>query len=126
MKLARLLIIGLFAAATVVRCGDDNPTNSNGDLIGTWKVAKMNGEDYPFTVQYTFTKDGKFQGTGSMLDVSINATGTYRVEGKNLIITGSFMGENGTTTATFSISGNTLMLTFTEDGETLAMELRKI
>lgn len=125
MKRAWVLMIGLAVMAAVVGCGEDNPAGPGaGALVGTWKVMKAGGEDYPYTSLLTFTKDGKYEGSTTVGGQTLKGAGAYKVEGDKITANGSFMGEDGKWTFTFSIKGSTLTLKDEEDGS--VMELQKV
>ncbi len=126
MKPLRTLIAPLLAVTFVVGCGDSIGADSTPEevaeaLAGTWNATSFvftndanSSETFDLladggSFSVTFTTGGQFSGSSTLGGGTETLSGTYVVQGTNLIITDT--GETESETIAFTLSGNTLTLT---------------
>ena len=127
MKLLRTLIAPLLAVTFVAGCGDDFVSDADSTpeevaeaLEGTWNATSFvftndanSSETFDLlgagSFVITFTADGQFSGSSTLAGFTEGISGTYIVQGTNLITTDT--GETESETFAFTLSGNTLTLT---------------
>ncbi len=129
MKLLRTLVAPLLAVTVVAGCGDSNgPGTSEATinaLAGTWNATSMvftnnanSSETYDLiadggSLSLTFTAAGGFSGSSTTPEGTEILSGTFVVQGTNLIVTDT--GEPESETIAFTLSGNTLTLTLDDE-----------
>ena len=127
MKLLRTLLAPLLAVTFVAGCGDDvSGTDSTPEevaeaIAGTWNATSFvftndanSSETFDLlagagSFVITFTANGQFSGSSTLAGFTEGISGTYVVQGTNLITTDT--GETESETFAFTLSGNTLTLT---------------
>ena len=130
MKLLRTLIAPLLAVTFVVGCGDSNGPDSTSEeivdaLVGTWNATSIvftnkanSSETFDLignggSLSITFTSNGQFSGSSTSPEGTESLSGTFVVQGTNLITTDT--GESESETIAFTLSGNTLTLTLDDE-----------
>ena len=130
MKLLRTLIAPLLAVTFLAGCGDSIGADSTPEevanaLAGTWNATSFvftndanSSETFDLladggSFSITFTAAGGFSGSSTFEGVTDTFSGTYVVQGTNLITTDT--GEFESETVTFTLSGNTLTLTLDDE-----------
>ena len=130
MKLLRTLAAPLLAVTFVVGCGDSNGPGSTSEeivdaLVGTWNATSMvftnkanSSETFDLianngSLSLTFTATGQFSGSTTFGGETETLSGTFVVQGTNLITTDT--GESESETIAFTLSGNTLTLTLDDE-----------
>jgi len=58
VALSLILSFGLIAAGWSLPAGAAAPAEDLAPIVGSWQIAAMSAEGYPFYIQYTFTSDG--------------------------------------------------------------------
>ena len=128
MKLLRTLLTPLLAVTFVAGCGDDfvsgtdsTPEEVADALAGTWNATSFvftndanSSETFDLlagagSFVITFTANGQFSGISTLAGFTETLSGTYVVQGANLIVTDT--GSDDPETIAFTLSGNTLTLT---------------
>ncbi len=130
MRLMRTLSTTVLAAALVVGCNDStDPGNvSENDLVGVWtatqflftstadptvavdRISQGGWFTLTFNADGTYSEAGEFPGNPTKVE---NGSGTYVIQGTNLILTED--GEPVSSTVAFVLSGNTLTLNITDE-----------
>ena len=128
MKLLRTLVAPLLAVTVVAGCGDSNGPGTEATinaLAGTWNATSLvftnnanSSETFDLiadggSFSITFTAAGGFSGSSTFEGDTDTFSGTFEVQGSNLII--SETGESGPETIAFTLSGNTLTLTLDDE-----------
>ena len=128
MKLLRTLVAPLLAVTVVAGCGDSNGPGTEATinaLAGTWNATSLvftnnanSSETFDLiadggSFSITFTAAGGFSGSSTFEGDTDTFSGTFEVQGSNLII--SETGESGPETIAFTRSGNTLTLTLDDE-----------
>ncbi len=128
MKLLRTLIAPLLAVTFVAGCGDSIGADSTPEevanaLAGTWNATSFvftndanSSETFDLladggSFSITFTTAGGFSGSSTFQGATDTFSGTYIVQGTNLITTE----EGESETVAFTLSGNNLTLTLDDE-----------
>ncbi len=130
MKLLRTLIAPLLAVTFLAGCGDSigadgTPEEVANALAGTWNATSFvftndanSSETFDLladggSFSITFTAAGQFSGSSTFEGATDTFSGTYVVQGTNLITTDT--GEIESETIAFTLSGNTLTLALDDE-----------
>jgi len=87
MNAKNLLVVGITLCLLNWTGAGEKKADNAKLAVGTWDVSKSHEGGPPKSGVVEFTKDGKIKVSGEQGGMKVNFDGTYKIDGKKLVLT---------------------------------------